>query len=128
MLWSMNRPVKTLLRVAGLAVGIGAVVWALKDRILPAPQIPDEPPPRFRTGAGPETASAVAEAPGAESEGDDDLTELKGIGPAYAARLREAGFTTFSDLAAATPAAISAAGRVSESVSASWIEQAADLA
>jgi len=33
----------------------------------------------------------------------DDLTRITGIGPAYAARLQEAGFDSFGQLAAATP-------------------------
>lgn len=125
----MNRPVKTLLRVGGLVVGIGAVVWALKDRLLPAPQIPEEPPPRFRGGAtSPETTSGNESAADESAPATDDLTVIKGIGPAYADRLRSAGFTSLAALAGATPAAVSAAGRVSEGVAATWIERAADLA
>jgi predicted flap endonuclease-1-like 5' DNA nuclease len=33
----------------------------------------------------------------------DDLTLINGIGPAYALRLKEAGITTFAQLAALTP-------------------------
>lgn len=118
----MNRPVKTLLRVVGLAVGIGAVVWALKDRILPAPQIPEDPPPRFRSG--PSSPAAADPTPSSS----DDLTDVKGIGPVYADRLNEGGFTSFADVAGATPAAVSEAGRVSEEVAAGWIERASELA
>jgi large subunit ribosomal protein L21 len=122
MLRGMNRPVKTLLRVGGLVVGIGAVVWALKDRVLPAPQIPEEPPPRFRSGPPP-TAAPEAPAPS-----PDKLTDLKGVGPVTAGRLNDAGFTTFADIAGASPAAVSAAGKVPEGVAAGLIEQAAELA
>ncbi|MFZ1753208.1 MAG: helix-hairpin-helix domain-containing protein [Caldilineaceae bacterium] len=38
----------------------------------------------------------------------DDFTRLKGIGPAFDRRLKEAGITTFAALAAATPEEISA--------------------
>jgi predicted flap endonuclease-1-like 5' DNA nuclease len=36
----------------------------------------------------------------------DDLTEIKGIGPAVQNKLRALGITTFADLAAADPDAI----------------------
>ena len=50
----MNQPLKQFLRIGGVVVGLGAAVWALRDKLLPAPAMPDEPPPRFRTGgAGP---------------------------------------------------------------------------
>lgn len=42
------------------------------------------------------------------AEGDDFL-QLRGIGPTYARRLKEAGFTTFAQLAATTPEAVAAA-------------------
>lgn len=44
-----------------------------------------------------------AKKPAAKKEAQpDDLTEIKGIGPVYAARLVEAGITTFADITAAT--------------------------
>ena len=36
----------------------------------------------------------------------DDLTQIKGIGPAFARRLAEAGYTTYADIAAASPEAL----------------------
>ena len=112
----MNQPLKQFLRIGGVVVGLGAAVWALRDKLLPAPAIPDEPPPRFRTGG----ASPVAAA--------DDLTEVKGIGPVYAERLVEAGITTFAQLADADVAAVAGAAGVSESKAEGWLEQAANHA
>ncbi|MEZ4515628.1 MAG: helix-hairpin-helix domain-containing protein [Chloroflexota bacterium] len=43
-------------------------------------------------------AEAMTRIPGQITTGDD-LTELEGIGPTYAARLRDAGITTFAQLA-----------------------------
>jgi large subunit ribosomal protein L21 len=45
-----------------------------------------------------ETAKRTAEAVPAA----DDLTEIKGIGPVFAERLRQAGMTTFADVAKAS--------------------------
>lgn len=110
----MNKPFKNILRIGGVIVGLGAAVWALRDRLLPAPEIPQGPPPRFRTGS-------------MESPAADDLTEVKGIGPVYAERLAEAGVTSFEGLASADAAAISEAAGVSTSTATSWMEQAATL-
>ncbi len=110
----MNKPLKQVLRIGGVIVGLGAAVWALRDRLLPAPEIPDGPPPRFRTGDTPAAPH-------------DDLTAVKGIGPVYAERLVEAGITSFAALVNADAVAVSEAAGVSESTAKSWMEQAADL-
>jgi predicted flap endonuclease-1-like 5' DNA nuclease len=114
----MNQPLKQVLRIGGVVIGLGAAVWALRDKLLPAPEIPEGPPPRFRTGTGDAGADGSGTA--------DDLTEVKGIGPVYSERLAEAGVTSFAELAAADVAAVAGAAGVSESVAASWMEQAAD--
>lgn len=112
----MNQPLKQVLRVGGVVIGLGAAVWALRDKLLPAPGIPDEPPPRFRTNV---PSPVVA---------DDDLTKVKGIGPVYAERLVEAGITSFAELAKADVAAVAGTAGVSESTAGSWLEQAASHA
>ena len=48
-------------------------------------------------------STLTSEAAPAKSPGDDDLTQLKGIGPAYAARLRAGGIDTRATLAMCTP-------------------------
>lgn len=110
----MNKPLKQFLRIGGVVVGLGAAVWALRDKLLPAPAIPEGPPPRFRTGDNSAASS-------------DELTDVKGIGPVYAERLVDAGITSFSELSAADAAAISEAAGVSESTAVTWMEQAASL-
>lgn len=110
----MNQPLKHILRIGGVVVGLGAAVWALRDKLLPAPEIPEGPPPRFRTGSGAPSAA-------------DELTAISGVGPVYAERLATAGFSTFTDLANAEAADVSDAAGVSISTATSWMEQAADL-
>jgi predicted flap endonuclease-1-like 5' DNA nuclease len=51
-------------------------------------------------------APAAADALPAMERGEDDLTRLAGIGPAFAGRLRAAGVTTYAALAASTPEAL----------------------
>lgn len=115
----MNQPLKQLLRIGGIVIGLGATVWALRDRLLPAPDIPDGPPPRFRTGA--DTTSD-------DGDAGSDLTAVRGIGPVYAERLKRNGITTYHDLASADPAVISEQIDVAEATVSGWIGQAAQLA
>lgn len=109
----MNRAVRNIVRVTGIAVGVGAAIWAMRDKLLPQPAIPDEPPPRFRTGSGQTGAS----------EGDD-LTGIKGIGPVYAGRLADQGVTSYAALSGADPTAVAIAAGVPESTAEEWIAQA----
>jgi predicted flap endonuclease-1-like 5' DNA nuclease len=111
---AMNKPLKQFLRIGGVIVGLGAAVWALRDKLLPAPEIPEGPPPRFRTG---DTSTPSS----------DDLTAVKGIGPVYAERLVEAGIASFANLVSADAATVSEAAGVSASTAASWMEQATSL-
>ncbi|GMQ85795.1 MAG: hypothetical protein BMS9Abin07_1363 [Acidimicrobiia bacterium] len=109
----MKEPIKTFLRIAGVVVGLGAAAWALRDRLLPAPAIPEGPPPRFRTS------------PPAKAD-PDDLTAVKGIGPVYAERLVAAGYDTFATLVAAGADAVGDAAGVSSQTAAKWVKSAAD--
>ena len=110
----MKDPFKTFLRIAGVVAGLGAAAWALRDRLLPAPAIPEGPPPQFRTS------------PPARAE-PQDLTEVKGIGPVYAERLVAAGYDSFATLVAAGADAVGDAARVSSETAAKWVKSAADL-
>ncbi len=58
----------------------------------------------------------------------DDLTTIRGIGPAIQVRLRLAGIYTFADLASRTPHELArAAGRsVDQVIGEEWIEQAGE--
>lgn len=60
----------------------------------------------------------------------DDLESIRGIGPAYAQRLREAGITTFKALADQTPEHLSeiVQARVWQAIEPqSWIDQAREF-
>lgn len=103
----MNHAAKNLLRVAGVVAGLGAAAWALRDRMLPPPEVHEEPPPKFRAGGG-----------------VDDLTLIKGIGPVYRDRLTESGVHSFSELAEASAMDIAEAAEVSESTAQGWVQAA----
>jgi predicted flap endonuclease-1-like 5' DNA nuclease len=85
---------------AGVAGGLVALAWLLKDRLSgPAPEtVGADEAPRFRVAPPPPAPSAPA-APEKSAE-PDDLSEIKGIGPAYRSRLEKAGVTTFAALGA----------------------------
>jgi predicted flap endonuclease-1-like 5' DNA nuclease len=115
--------VKRCARVGGVVVGVAATAaglfWLLKDRMSGPPRIPlDEPSP----------FPAPSPAPGEPPHVPDDLSEVKGIGPVYRARLTEAGMATFAALATADPATVAGHAGVTERMAADWIAQASALA
>ncbi len=112
----MKGPLRTFLRIAGVVIGLGAAAWALRDKLLPPPAVPEGPPPRFRTTPPPAATSEP-----------DDLTTVKGIGPVYAERLVAAGYDSFAALAAAGPEAVGGAAGVSADTAKKWMESAARL-
>ncbi len=117
----MKRYVRLGSVAAGIAGGIVALLWMLKDRFTgPAPQpVTAEEAPKFRV---PPPA-----APAAPSGAADDLSEIRGIGPVYQARLEGAGIRTFASLGAAD--AVQLAERVEVPVSRvqDWIDKARRL-
>ena len=58
-----------------------------------------------------------------DQQSDDDLRDIKGIGPKYAQQLKELGISSFAALAAADPEALSAAFDARAAVD-DWIAQA----
>lgn len=113
----MNNTAKNIIRVVGVVVSLGAAVWALRDSLLPAPEIPDGPPPKFRD---PSDAPADAVDPA-------DLTAVKGIGPKTSAKLIDAGIGDLAALAAADPSIVADAADTSEAMATRWIESAGSL-
>jgi len=71
-----------------------------------------------------EEAEATAEPTDEPAGSDDDVTEIKGIGPAYAERLAGVGIETVGDLAAVEPADVATETDLSESRVSGWIERA----
>jgi polyhydroxyalkanoate synthase len=63
----------------------------------------------------------------ADAFDDTDLDQVRGVGPAYAERLHNAGIDTVSALAAADPDDLAAQVEVSPSRVADWVEHATDL-
>lgn len=115
--------------------GIGAVLWAMRDRLVsialprepevPALRVPDRP----GTGHAPSTAG---QGDGGREESSVEpeprtVTEVKGIGPVYATRLEAADITTLADLAKSAPEAVAEAAGVPESSASGWIDSARGL-
>lgn len=107
--------------LVGIGAGAAAVVWVIKDRLLgpeSKPMGPEEAP-AFRV--------APADTPSEPEAGDDDLSEVKGIGPVYRGRLEQAGITTFAALVDAGPDRVAEAAEVTVERATDWLAQAAAL-
>ncbi|HSJ71189.1 MAG TPA: helix-hairpin-helix domain-containing protein [Acidimicrobiia bacterium] len=113
----MNHTAKNLIRIAGVVAGLGAAVWAMRDRLLPAPEVPEGPPPRFRE-APPRDASPAD---------PEDLTVIKGIGPVTARKLADAGIVTFRGLSSADASTVVSAAGTNEAAAKAWIDAAKSL-
>lgn len=108
---------KKAFRFLGVLVGLGAVIWVMRDRFISL-ALPREPePPTFRVA--PHATPAEEQAPR-----KDDLTIIKGIGPVYAARLEEAGITSLAGLGAAQAETIAATIDVATGRADDWIKEA----
>lgn len=114
----MRRITKVGGYLVGIGAGVAAVVWLVKDRLLGPETAP----------LSPAEAPAFRVAPDREPAGEDDLSQVKGIGPVYRARLEEAGYTTFASLASAAATDVADAAGVAEEKAEGWVGQAADLA
>jgi len=77
-----------------------------------------------RTGDGGGNASPPGAGVVSEEHVDGPVEEVKGIGPAYAGRLEDAGVTTIGQLAVADAESLAAATDVSQKRIARWIERA----
>lgn len=96
--------------------------------------------PKAKTEEAAPKAAAKAEKPAAKAApkakaaaGNDDLTQLNGVGPAFAKKLNAAGVTSFAQVAAWTDADLDAldaeiAGVKAKAESGEWVKQAKELA
>jgi large subunit ribosomal protein L21 len=77
-----------------------------------------------------EAVSTVDGKTGADEKATDDLTQISGIGPAYARRLNEAGIMNYAQLSALSPEQVREMAQLGEwqGEPEEWIEQAWDLA
>ena len=101
-------------RIVGLAGGMGAIAWAMRDRMvsLGIPREPDRPV--FRT---PPTSAVAA----------DDLTQIHGVGPVFARRLADQGIRTFHDISISTDEELAALLEIGKSRVSGWRDQAKAL-
>ncbi len=78
-------------------------------------------------GVDAETESAPAQQPESEpSKNIAPVTDISGVGPAYAERLADAGIDTVGELAEADAASVASQTELSEKRVARWIEQAGE--
>nr|WP_268899511.1 helix-hairpin-helix domain-containing protein [Halomicroarcula nitratireducens] len=70
------------------------------------------------------SADELADRGGASGEVGTPLETIKGVGPTYARRLRQAGFRGIADLADSNVTAVAEAAGVSVEDATNWVEQA----
>lgn len=108
-------PVKRIARVLGLVGGVGAILWAMRDRLVSVAISREPQPPAFRV---PEPT------PDPPTPPDGSITDIPGIGPVYATRLASAGINSIADLARSEPEVVADAAKVPRPRAESWIESA----
>lgn len=101
-----------LFRLAVLAVLAAAIVWLTREHLLPTPHVSHEPAPHYRSTPPP------------PQQDPDDLTDVKGIGPVYAAKLADMGIKSFRGLSEMNPQTLAEALGTSPQTAADWIAQA----
>ena len=116
---------KRVLRFLFWVGAIAFVSYALRRNRLVRVADEPAPPPHFRVPSpNGESSDPVSSTQAALA---DDLTEINGVGPAYAERLRDAGVSSFGDLVRADVDVIADAIDVSPEQVADWVEQARRL-
>lgn len=105
---------KRLARILGLLGGIGALAWAMRDRLVSVAISREPVPPAFKV---PDPAPATEKSAG-------EITTVSGIGPVYATRLESIGVSTLDALAASRPEQVAAAAEVPLSRAVGWVEAA----
>ncbi len=124
---------KKLLRFILFVAVVAAVVWATRERMLPAPPPPDHHPPPFRRPPerAPEATPAEPAPPQPASpesaDAPDDLQRVKGIGPVYEARLHDLGITSFGALIGADSNEVAEALEVQVAAVVDWKTQASEF-
>lgn len=131
-MWLAWGLVKRIARIIGVLGGVGAILWAMRDRLVSV-AIPREPqPPALRASDRP-VRPPVDQKPPATAKQDEEpppaqsVTDVTGIGPVYATRLEAAGIATLSDLAQHGAETVAEAAEVPVSRAAGWIESAQAL-
>jgi len=129
-----HRQYETVLRILGIG-GKGKAKPAAKKADSPAAKAEDAKPAAKKATAkkAPAKKAAPAKSAPAKSAKADDLTQLSGVGPAYAKKLNAAGVTSFAQIAAWTEADIEAlnetiSGLKAKAENEGWVEQAKKLA
>ncbi len=116
---------RRLIRFGFWAAVLAGVAKYLGDRLVPAADTTPSDPPRYRAPPPPPAEPPPEPVPSAGPA--DDLEQVTGIGPVFAARLAKAGVTSFADLATADGATLAAQVDVPAHQIADWIDQARRL-
>lgn len=126
--WFSLGRVRRIARILGVLGGLGAILWAMRDRLVSV-ALPREPQlPAFRVpDSPPASADEAPKDTQEETETSPSVTDVSGIGPVYATRLAAAGIDSLADLAKAEVSVVAESAEVPESKAAAWVEEAGEL-
>ncbi len=113
------------LRLLGVVALAWAIVWLTREHLLPTPKVSHEPPPHYRSTPPPPPTPRPSTSAGDRNEmAPDDLTEITGIGPVFAARLAAVGVDTFRGLSEMDTTTLADTVGTSPTAAADWVSQA----
>lgn len=107
--------VRRIAKLLGVIGGIGAVLWAMRERFISVAISREPVPPGFRVPDDGQPGPSVP---------SGSITDVSGIGPVYATRLGEVGINTPADLAKADAQKVADAAQVTSVRAAEWIASA----
>lgn len=110
--------VRRIARVLGVIGGIGAVLWAMRERFISVAISREPVPPALRVPNDDQPGPSVP---------SGSITDVSGIGPVYATRLGEVGINVPAELAKADAQKVAEAAQVSSARAEEWIASARSL-
>ena len=111
---------KRVLRLLTLAGAVAGAVWYSRQQ---SETVTESAGGEWKARPKLQSVPDQAESAPAAQPTQDDLTEIKGVGPKYSQRLKELGISSFASLAAADPETLSAEFEARADVK-DWIAQA----
>jgi predicted flap endonuclease-1-like 5' DNA nuclease len=121
--------VKRVARILGILGGLGAIAWAMRDRLVSVAISREPQPPAFKVPTANPGGKVTDDkpAPASVPTAGGEITSITGIGPVYATRLETVGISTLDQLAGARPEQVAAAAEVPLSRAVGWVDTARNL-
>ncbi len=115
---------KRVARILGILGGLGAIAWAMRDRLVSVAIYREPQPPAFKVPTANPGGKVTDDKPAPVPTAGGEITSITGIGPVYATRLETVGISTLDQLADARPEQVAAAAEVPLSRAVGWVDTA----